>query len=108
MSSADLCVLPCDFAFLGVVQSRATVKSVKNFQVIESLPEDSELRERYWQNGGQVRPEDQENGPMPPIILQMGKTSKSTFNCDFQYPLSLFQAFAICLSRFDISPAEEK
>ena len=36
-----------------------------------------------------------------PILLQMGKVGKDCFNMDYQYPLSMLQAFAICLSRFD-------
>ena len=96
------------WTLLNRAQSRATQKSVKNFQIIESLPEDVELRQRYWQDGGQVQIEDQEAGPMPPIILQMGKISSNQFNCDFQFPLSPLQAFAVCLSRFDVNPAEDK
>jgi hypothetical protein len=88
-------------------QSRATQKSVKNFQIVESLPEDGSLQTRYWKEGGQVVVEDQEKGPMPPIMLQMGKIGRDRFNCDFQYPLSMFQAFAICLSRFDVNPPKD-
>ncbi|CAL2276207.1 unnamed protein product [Prunus armeniaca] len=35
------------------------------------------------------------------IILQFGKVGKDMFTMDFRYPLSAFQAFAICLSSFD-------
>ncbi|KAI3465884.1 hypothetical protein Pfo_022547 [Paulownia fortunei] len=35
------------------------------------------------------------------IILQFGKVGKDMFTMDYRYPLSAFQAFAICLSRFD-------
>jgi len=37
----------------------------------------------------------------------MGKIGRDRFNCDFQYPLSMFQAFAICLSRFDVNPPKD-
>tara|TARA_B110000971_G_C19931588_1_gene464238 strand:+ start:904 stop:1083 length:180 start_codon:yes stop_codon:yes gene_type:complete len=37
----------------------------------------------------------------PPILLQLGKVGKHCFNMDFQYPLSMLQAFAISLSRFE-------
>ncbi|KAG8085709.1 hypothetical protein GUJ93_ZPchr0010g9250 [Zizania palustris] len=43
--------------------------------------------------------------PVPPeqdkIILQFGKVAKDMFTMDYRYPLSAFQAFAICLSSFD-------
>jgi len=32
------------------------------------------------------------------IILQFGKINEETYIMDFQYPLSIFQAFAICIS----------
>ncbi|CAA6654217.1 unnamed protein product [Spirodela intermedia] len=35
------------------------------------------------------------------IVLQFGKVGKDLFTMDYQYPLSAFQAFAICLSSFD-------
>jgi hypothetical protein len=39
-------------------------------------------------------------GPAP-ILLQMGRVGPDCFNMDLQHPLSVFQAFAICVSRFD-------
>lgn len=41
------------------------------------------------------------------IILQFGKVGIDTFTMDYQYPLSAFQAFAICLSSFDMKLAWE-
>ncbi|KAK4789910.1 hypothetical protein SAY86_017214 [Trapa natans] len=35
------------------------------------------------------------------LILQFGKIAKYIFTMDYSYPLSAFQAFAICLSSFD-------
>ena len=35
------------------------------------------------------------------VILQQGKVGPHCFNMDYAYPLSMLQAFAICLSRFD-------
>lgn len=32
------------------------------------------------------------------IILQFGKINEETYIMDFQYPLSILQAFAICVS----------
>ncbi|RHY10853.1 hypothetical protein DYB25_000320 [Aphanomyces astaci] len=39
--------------------------------------------------------------PQEHIMLQMGRVGTNCFNMDFQYPLSMLQAFAICISRFD-------
>lgn len=68
---------------------RVTVASVKNFQLVASP----------------------ENGPSGPehekIILQFGKVGKDLFTMDFRYPISAFQAFAICLSSFDTKIACE-
>jgi len=32
------------------------------------------------------------------VVLQLGKVNETTFNMDFGYPLSAYQAFAVCLS----------
>ncbi|KAG8480946.1 hypothetical protein CXB51_025625 [Gossypium anomalum] len=62
---------------------RVTIASVKNFQLVASP----------------------ENGPVGPehekIILQFGKVGKDLFTMDYRYPISVFQAFAICLSSFE-------
>lgn len=68
---------------------RVTVASVKNFQLVAS-PE----------NG--VTGQEHEN-----VILQFGKVGKDVFTMDYQYPISAFQAFAICLSSFDTKIACE-
>lgn len=68
---------------------RVTVASVKNFQLVAS-PEN-----------GVAGPE-HEN-----VILQFGKVGKDVFTMDYRYPLSAFQAFAICLSSFDTKIACE-
>jgi Tub family. len=39
--------------------------------------------------------------------MQFGRVSNDTFNMDFEWPLSPFQAFAICLSSFDYKIACE-
>jgi hypothetical protein len=41
------------------------------------------------------------------IILQFGKVGKDLFTMDYRYPISAFQAFAICLSSFDTKIACE-
>lgn len=63
-------------AYVLNFNGRVTMASVKNFQLI--------------------RPDDENN-----VILQFGRVGKDQFTMDFQYPLSAFQAFAICLSSFD-------
>ncbi|TXG63521.1 hypothetical protein EZV62_010515 [Acer yangbiense] len=68
---------------------RVTVASVKNFQLVASL-----------ENGGTGQ--ENEN-----VILQFGKVGKDVFTMDYQYPISAFQAFAICLSSFDTKIACE-
>ncbi|KZV29082.1 phosphoric diester hydrolase [Dorcoceras hygrometricum] len=68
---------------------RVTVASVKNFQLVAS-PEN-----------GQVGPQHDK------VILQFGKVGKDVFTMDFRFPISAFQAFAICLSNFDTKIACE-
>ncbi|KAG4215394.1 Tubby-like F-box protein 8 [Gossypium arboreum] len=73
-------------------RGRVTVASVKNFQLIAATQPAS-------------------SGPAPPdmdkVILQFGKVGKDMFTMDYRYPLSAFQAFAICLSSFDTKLACE-
>lgn len=70
---------------------RVTVASVKNFQLVASV-----------ENGGGGRRQEHEN-----VILQFGKVGKDAFTMDYRYPISAFQAFAICLSSFDTKIACE-
>ncbi|XP_021730921.1 tubby-like F-box protein 3 [Chenopodium quinoa] len=65
---------------------RVTVASVKNFQLVASLEDGSEHES---------------------VILQFGKVGKDVFTMDYHYPISAFQAFAICLSSFDTKIACE-
>ncbi|XWS55194.1 hypothetical protein CRYUN_Cryun10bG0153700 [Craigia yunnanensis] len=78
-------------------RGRVTVASVKNFQLIAATQPAA----------GAPTP----SQPAPPdidkIILQFGKVGKDTFTMDYRYPLSAFQAFAICLSSFDTKLACE-
>nr|XP_043636819.1 tubby-like F-box protein 5 isoform X2 [Erigeron canadensis] len=71
-------------------KGRVTVASVKNFQLTVDMPQSSQSSEQ------------QED-----VILQFGKIGKDIFTMDYCYPLSTFQAFAICLSSFDTKPACE-
>ncbi|XP_057509303.1 tubby-like F-box protein 3 [Actinidia eriantha] len=68
---------------------RVTVASVKNFQLVAAP-------------GDGATGQDPEN-----VILQFGKVGKDVFTMDYQYPISAFQAFAICLSSFDTKIACE-
>ncbi|KAK4741437.1 hypothetical protein SAY87_025025 [Trapa incisa] len=72
-------------------RGRVTVASVKNFQLVAAAePSDN------------IPSAEQEK-----VILQFGKIAKDIFTMDYRYPLSAFQAFAICLSSFDTKPACE-
>ncbi|KAL6634982.1 hypothetical protein ACP70R_027653 [Stipagrostis hirtigluma subsp. patula] len=72
-------------------RGRVTVASVKNFQLVASV--DPSL---------DIPAAEQEK-----VILQFGKIGKDIFTMDYRYPLSAFQAFAICLTSFDTKPACE-
>ncbi|XP_057770044.1 tubby-like F-box protein 5 [Salvia miltiorrhiza] len=72
-------------------KGRVTVASVKNFQLVAAVDPSVD-----------VLVAEQEK-----VILQFGKIGKDIFTMDYRYPLSAFQAFAICLSSFDTKPACE-
>ncbi|KAH9757565.1 Tubby-like F-box protein 8 [Citrus sinensis] len=81
-------------------RGRVTVASVKNFQLIAAT------------QPAAGAPTPSQPPPPPPsdhdkIILQFGKVGKDMFTMDYRYPLSAFQAFAICLSSFDTKLACE-
>ncbi|TVU26753.1 hypothetical protein EJB05_29313 [Eragrostis curvula] len=81
-------------------RGRVTVASVKNFQLVAAT-----------QPAAGAPTPSQATTPPPPeqekVILQFGKVAKDMFTMDFCYPLSAFQAFAICLSSFDTKLACE-
>ena len=64
-------------AYVLNFNGRVTMASVKNFQLVDAIDGD-------------------EN-----VVLQFGKVGANVFTCDFQYPISPLQAFAVCLSSFD-------
>ncbi|CAI9116765.1 OLC1v1018001C1 [Oldenlandia corymbosa var. corymbosa] len=72
-------------------KGRVTVASVKNFQLVAAIEPSEAL------------PVEE----LDKVILQFGKIGKDIFTMDYRYPLSAFQAFAICLSSFDTKPACE-
>jgi len=63
-------------AYVLNFNKRVTEASVKNFQLVNSTDPDT-------------------------VYLQFGKVGKDVFNIDFRYPISPFQAFAICLTAFE-------
>jgi len=81
-------------------RGRVTVASVKNFQLVAATQRAAGA------------PTPSQPAPAPPpdqdkVILQFGKVAKDMFTMDYHYPLSAFQAFAICLSSFDTKLACE-
>ncbi|KAM7250480.1 hypothetical protein ACFE04_022363 [Oxalis oulophora] len=78
-------------------RGRVTVASVKNFQLIAA----------NQQPAGAPTPSQPAPVEHDKIILQFGKVGKDMFTMDYRYPLSAFQAFAICLSSFDTKLACE-
>ncbi|KAG7599501.1 Tubby-like C-terminal [Arabidopsis suecica] len=86
-------------------RGRVTVASVKNFQLVSAAtvqPGAGALTTRpSVSSKKQGQPDHDE------MILQFGKVGKDMFTMDYRYPLSAFQAFAICLSSFDTKLACE-
>lgn len=72
---------------------RVKVSSVKNFQLLMKSNNKSPLRSTE----SQAKSDDDGSA----IVLQFGKIGKDTFALDFQYPLSPFQAFALCIASMD-------
>ncbi|KAL6609910.1 hypothetical protein ACP70R_039879 [Stipagrostis hirtigluma subsp. patula] len=81
-------------------RGRVTIASVKNFQLIAASSQPPAGAPTPSQS--QPAPSDQDK-----VILQFGKVAKDMFTMDYRYPLSAFQAFAICLSSFDTKLACE-
>ncbi|CAN8288616.1 unnamed protein product [Cochlearia groenlandica] len=77
-------------------KGRVTVASVKNFQLVAAAAETGKNM------NNNITEEEQER-----VILQFGKIGKDIFTMDYRYPISAFQAFAICLSSFDTKPVCE-
>uniref|UniRef100_A0A453S4E6 Tubby-like F-box protein n=1 Tax=Aegilops tauschii subsp. strangulata TaxID=200361 RepID=A0A453S4E6_AEGTS len=71
-------------------RGRVTVASVKNFQLTAAAPQVAAAASDHEK-----------------VILQFGKVTKDMFTMDYRYPLSAFQAFAICLTSFDTKLACE-
>lgn len=80
-------------------RGRVTVASVKNFQLIAATQPPAS---NGAPSGSQPNQPEHDK-----VILQFGKIGKDMFTMDYRYPLSAFQAFAICLSSFDTKLACE-
>ncbi|TQD95550.1 hypothetical protein C1H46_018843 [Malus baccata] len=81
-------------------RGRVTVASVKNFQLIAAAPPSAGAPTPS-------QPPQPTSSDHDKVILQFGKVGKDMFTMDYRYPLSAFQAFAICLSSFDTKLACE-
>ena len=82
-------------------KARANMASVKNFQLVKSSPVEDHMKKEYFAPGGEGARENPNPDAAQPIILQMGKVGKNCFNMDYQFPMSMLQAFATCIARFD-------
>lgn len=85
-------------------RGRVTVASVKNFQLIAAT---SPAPDAPVPSQPPPQPTQPTHSDHDKIILQFGKVGKDMFTMDYRYPLSAFQAFAICLSSFDTKLACE-
>ncbi|KAL0412713.1 UNVERIFIED_CONTAM: Tubby-like F-box protein 8 [Sesamum radiatum] len=85
-------------------RGRVTVASVKNFQLIAANqpPAPNAPTSSQPTTSQPTTQSDHDK-----VILQFGKVGKDMFTMDYRYPLSAFQAFAICLSSFDTKLACE-
>ncbi|XP_076898283.1 tubby-like F-box protein 10 isoform X1 [Bidens hawaiensis] len=83
-------------------KGRVTIASVKNFQLIAAQPPPAAAAVTAPGTSQPLAQVEQDK-----VILQFGKVGKDMFTMDYRYPLSAFQAFAICLSSFDTKLACE-
>lgn len=91
-------------------RGRVTVASVKNFQLTSALQPSvasSESSQPPQQQQTQPSSSSSSTSDHEKVILQFGKVTKDMFTMDYRYPLSAFQAFAICLTSFDTKLACE-
>ncbi|XP_027364203.1 tubby-like F-box protein 8 isoform X2 [Abrus precatorius] len=84
-------------------RGRVTVASVKNFQLIAATQPAAVAPAGTGPTPSQPTTQSDHDK----IILQFGKVGKDMFTMDYRYPLSAFQAFAICLTSFDTKLACE-
>ncbi|GJN12679.1 hypothetical protein PR202_ga30978 [Eleusine coracana subsp. coracana] len=82
-------------------RGRVTVASVKNFQLIAAPQLDAVSSESSQQAQQRNQSSSSSTSDHDKVILQFGKVANDMFTMDYRYPLSAFQAFAICLTSFD-------
>ncbi|OIW06590.1 hypothetical protein TanjilG_03984 [Lupinus angustifolius] len=75
-------------------RGRVNIASVKNFQLISATSSATS-------GTGSTLSQPTTQSDHDKIILQFGRVGKDMFTMDYRYPLSAFQAFAICLTSFD-------
>lgn len=85
-------------------RGRVTVASVKNFQLISATPPSPPSAAAATNAGSASHSSSSDHEK---VLLQFGKVGKDIFTMDYRYPISAFQAFAICLSSFDTKLACE-
>jgi len=92
-------------------RGRVTVASVKNFQLVAAVMTQPAVGAPTPSQAAPLPlPAPAPGPPLPDqekVLLQFGKVGKDIFTMDYCYPLSAFQAFAICLSSFDTKLACE-
>ncbi|KAL6844233.1 hypothetical protein ACP4OV_025906 [Aristida adscensionis] len=98
-------------------RGRVTVASVKNFQLIASVPQPAlagaslpsqpAQPAQLQSHSSQPSSSSSSSSSHDTVILQFGKVGRDMFTMDYRYPLSAFQAFAICLTSFDTKLACE-
>ncbi|CAM8939473.1 unnamed protein product [Rhodiola kirilowii] len=89
-------------------RGRVTVASVKNFQLIAATTTPTQPATAPAPNAPSTsQPSSSSSSDPEKVLLQFGKVGKDIFTMDYRYPLSAFQAFAICLSSFDTKLACE-
>jgi len=72
-------------------KNRLIKESTKNFQLVLQRPSDEDREECY----------SSQDGTLKLVWLQMHKVGNNAWTIEFGYPLSIVQAFGICLARFD-------
>lgn len=87
-------------------RGRVTVASVKNFQLI-AAPAAAATPTALPVPPNAASTSQPSSSDPEKVLLQFGKVGKDIFTMDYRYPLSAFQAFAICLSSFDTKLACE-
>lgn len=102
---------------------RVTKSSVKNFQLcieknwfikhLHSSASNTTNKKNHHHSDDEEDFEEYRGSPSSPcpfndVILQFGKIASDKFTMDVQYPLSIYQAYAICIACMDGKLADRK